>query len=87
MRRRRIASTSWMEQAACADPDIGQDILDDAFADEGRQAKFALAFCKSCPVREDCFDYAQTNRFVYGTFGGLTDQQRRRLLGMREKIA
>ena len=85
MRRRKLGPTSWMESAACADADDVQ--LDDFFADEARQRKAAIAFCKGCPVREDCFDYAQTNRFVYGTFGGLTDQQRRRLLGMREKIA
>ena len=87
MRRRKIGATSWMESAACAEPELDQDALDDAFADEARQRKFALAFCKSCPVREECFQYSQNNRFIYGVFGGLTDQQRRRLMGIREKIA
>ena len=86
MLTRRIG-TSWMESAVCVDPDLDQDVLEDAFSDEARQRKFALAFCQHCPVREDCLEYAQTNKFVYGAFGGLTDAQRRRLMGIREKIA
>ena len=81
MLTRRIG-TDWMEQAACAGA-----CAYDAFADEARQRKFALAFCQQCPVREDCLEYAQTNKFVYGVFGGMTDAQRRRLMGIREKIA
>lgn len=86
MRRRRIGPTSWMEQAACAAIE-DEDVLDDAFADEQRQRRFAMTFCKGCPVREECFQYASDNRFIYGVFGGLSDVQRRRLMGMREKIA
>ena len=39
----------------------------------------ALAFCGVCRIREECLAWALKNGERYGVWGGLTEQQRRRL--------
>lgn len=41
----------------------------------------ALAFCHRCPTRTLCLAWALRNGERYGVWGGLTEQQRRRLDG------
>jgi WhiB family redox-sensing transcriptional regulator len=79
----RKLGTSWMEAAACAGVD-----QDGIFGDERTQKKFALDVCKTCPAIEPCAEYAWLNRFDYGVFGGMTEEERRRALGKtRRRIA
>ena len=41
------------------------------------------ALCRSCPVQPQCLDYAMTTRGVdFGTWGGYTQAERRRLRTM-----
>lgn len=40
----------------------------------------AREVCVACPVRTPCADYALRNREQYGIFGGLTPEQRARIL-------
>lgn len=64
----------WQDQAACfgVDPDIFFPVSEE-------EAGPALAFCSSCSLRELCLAWALKNGERYGVWGGLTEQQRRRL--------
>ena len=65
----------WQEQAAChgIDPDV-------FFPTSEEEAGPALAYCGSCRIREMCLAWALKNGERYGVWGGLTEQQRRRIV-------
>jgi len=45
----------------------------------GETAGPARQACAQCPVRQQCLEYAVSNRIVYGIWGGLTGPERRAL--------
>ena len=65
----------WQEHAAChgIDPDV-------FFPTSEEEAGPALAYCGSCRIREMCLSWALKNGERYGVWGGLTEQQRRRVV-------
>jgi WhiB family redox-sensing transcriptional regulator len=65
---------SWQREAACygIDPDL-------FFPTSEEEAGDALDFCSACAVRETCLSWALKNGERYGVWGGLTEQQRRRI--------
>ena len=67
----------WLEQAACAQPDVDPDLLADAFGGASQQQRFVQTLCDGCPVVEACWTYADRHRMQDGAFGGLTEDQRR----------
>lgn len=69
---------NWRDRAAC----LGMD-TELFFPLPGRystEAEFAKSICKNCPVKDDCLRFALENRENYGIFGGLTQEERGRLL-------
>jgi WhiB family redox-sensing transcriptional regulator len=64
----------WQERAACfgIDPDV-------FFPTSEEEAGPALSHCNRCGIREVCLAWALKNGERYGVWGGLTEQQRRRL--------
>ena len=64
----------WQDRAACfgVDSDIFFPVTED-------EAGPALTFCNSCRIKEECLAWALKNGERYGVWGGLTEQQRRRL--------
>lgn len=64
----------WQDRAAChgIDPDI-------FFPTSEEEAGPALAYCGGCLIKVDCLAWALKNGERYGVWGGLTEQQRRRL--------
>lgn len=78
IRTASAGSNDWRHQAACR----GKD-MDLFFAAEGergserriREAK-AKALCSGCPVRTDCLLYALTSPEKFGTWGGLSEDER-----------
>jgi WhiB family transcriptional regulator, redox-sensing transcriptional regulator len=64
----------WREQAAC----YGTD-LDVFYPERGETAEPARQVCAACPVRQPCLNYALSNRIASGTWGGLTERERRPL--------
>jgi WhiB family transcriptional regulator, redox-sensing transcriptional regulator len=65
----------WQDRAACfgIDPDV-------FFPTSEEEAGPALAYCGACGIREMCLAWALKNGERYGVWGGLTEQQRRRLV-------
>jgi WhiB family redox-sensing transcriptional regulator len=66
----------WFEHAACRglDPNI-------FFAENaGKHNVYvaAIEICHSCPVKQDCLDYAIVTRQEHGMWGGMSERQRRR---------
>jgi WhiB family redox-sensing transcriptional regulator len=71
-------SGSWRDYAACTaeDPEL--------FFAEGHAASTAViaqisaakAVCASCPVRPECLAFAEATGQAYGTWGGVTEQER-----------
>jgi hypothetical protein len=71
-------SMSWRDSAACRD-----DGDPDAWFAEAREKariRHALATCHGCPVRTQCLDFAMARSDQFGIWGGLTEQERIRLL-------
>lgn len=73
-------SLVWQERAACKgmDQDVfyGPDAPESSAERIAREEK-AKSVCASCPVREQCLNYALTQNEVYGIWGGMTERERR----------
>lgn len=63
----------WRARAACAG--MGSDIF---FSDSLTVIADAKRVCSTCTVRDECNDYAVTNREPCGVWGGLSTEQRTR---------
>jgi WhiB family redox-sensing transcriptional regulator len=70
-----MADRSWRLDAVCAevDPEL-------FFPEPGAPTSPAKRICAGCPVRVECLDYALAAREAHGVFGGLSAQERLRLL-------
>jgi len=64
----------WQDRAACygIDPEV-------FFPASEEDASLALSYCGTCSIRDTCLAWALKNRERYGVWGGLTEQQRRRI--------
>lgn len=81
----RRADTSWHPQAVCRDED---DTL--FYHPEGergtarrRRAEIAKSICRTCPVMATCQADSLERREPYGTWGGLSEDERHRVLAGR----
>lgn len=70
-----MGARSWRRDAVCAqvDPEL-------FFPEVGEPTAPAKRICAGCPVRVECLDYALDAREAHGVFGGLSAQERLRLL-------
>jgi len=53
--------------------------MEDALFPEASDQKRARLLCSGCPVRFECLSEALDNRIEWGIWGGMTENQRRRL--------
>ncbi len=67
---------AWRDRAVCvtADPEI-------FYPDKGGSVTEAKRVCAHCPVTAECLDYALTHDEWWGVWGGMSEQERRRLMG------
>ena len=72
----------WRREAACRDSDTNL-----FFPDSDNDAGPALAICASCPVRDECLEFALSTNQPDGVWGGATETQRRRLRRRRRQAA
>jgi WhiB family redox-sensing transcriptional regulator len=66
--------TSWMELARCAEVDP-----EAFFPEKGGSTRRAKLVCGGCEVRAECLGYALDHGERFGIWGGLSEQERRRL--------
>lgn len=74
--------TSWRELSACRGLDTGV-----FFPVTDEEAGPAKEICATCPVREECLEFALLTRQEDGVWGGLTETERRRLRRRRREAA
>ena len=80
------APQEWTEHAICAHPDIFNPDWWHADGPAARyETKMAKKVCTGCPVRMDCLKYGlEVDEQVsgrHGVYGGLTGEERARLVG------
>jgi WhiB family redox-sensing transcriptional regulator len=74
---------SWEAEARCAtakDPETFFPLHKGGATD-------AKEVCFSCPVREECLDFAFRTNKVYGVWGGLAEEERRSLVRAGKRTA
>lgn len=70
---------AWMDEGVCASMPIAD--VDRLFFD-CTQPKNAIAICNTCPVRQECHDYADEQLITHGVWGGEGSTSRRLRLGI-----
>lgn len=73
---------AWAARAACR----GQDTRV-FFVERGEPTTEARRLCATCPVRDDCLDYALAANITFGIWGGTSPLQRRQLQRTRRRTA
>ena len=65
----------WAVFSACrtADPTL-------FFGATREDERAAIRICATCPVRDECLEFALETRERFGVWGGMTERQRRRTL-------
>lgn len=86
-----------MDEALCAGPNIAdRDIwfADGTGSTQTQLQKIALSICDDCPVKQECFDYANRievsdgrTTHAYGIYGGVPAGQRMSMRRARLKRA
>ena len=75
-----VGPPAWMAEGICAtiDPDFW-------FPERGKwtQSAEAQAICHTCPVREQCLDYAVEHKERWGVWGGVSSTKRRKMIAER----
>ena len=64
----------WRDEAACL-----QYPSEMFFPEKGSNSRPARAVCAGCPVKSQCLAWALEHREAFGIWGGMTENQRRRL--------
>lgn len=64
----------WQERALCAQTDP-----EAFFPEKGGSTREAKRICLTCPVRNECLEYALAHDERFGIWGGLSERERRRL--------
>ncbi|MER5641321.1 WhiB family transcriptional regulator [Kitasatospora sp. NPDC002227] len=78
---------SWQYRGSCRT--TGADLFFHPSGERGpahdERDQAAKAVCHHCPVRAECLRYALAAREPYGVWGGLTEDERFRLLAARRR--
>ena len=72
----------WRQDAACRDLDTAT-----FFPETNEQIAAAKVVCASCPVREACLEFAVITRQDDGVWGGLDENERKRIGRQRQEAA
>lgn len=70
--------SDWRARAACS-----EDQTELFFSATSAAESIAKSICRGCDVRMECREWALNNREAYGTWGAMTERERRKLLRIR----
>ena len=56
------------------------------FPSDGVGVEIAKKICETCPVKDECLEYALANRVDHGVWGAASDRQRLRILKDRRRV-
>jgi len=74
-----ITTTDWRDLAACRDSEPTLFFPIGTTGPAVDQIEAAIAICATCPVQEDCLQYALETNQESGVWGGYAEDDRRRL--------
>ncbi len=79
-----FATWEWQERGLCRERDehlfVGPDR--EGAATRRRRERRATAVCQACPVLQRCRQHALSVPEPHGVWGGLTERERTRILGL-----
>lgn len=70
--------TTWMTDGRCKE--LPPELF---FPSDGVGVERARRVCKNCCVRDDCLEYALSQRIDHGVWGGTSERERKRILKVR----
>ena len=70
----------WMLHSACRGAETR-----DFFPSNGSGVEAAQRVCRTCPVQNECLEYALLHRIEQGVWGGASERERRRILRQRRR--
>lgn len=75
-------NVGWMADGACrrVDPELFYHPVNERGESARQRDAYAKAVCGNCPVAAQCLAYALEAREPYGVWGGLTEEERAKLL-------
>lgn len=78
----RDDGTDWMDRGACVGLAGGEDLF---FPGRGdiKSVNKAKAVCATCPVIDECLEYALANNEHWGVWGGRSERERKRMRAAR----
>jgi WhiB family redox-sensing transcriptional regulator len=76
----------WRADAACRDADPELFFPDGDLRSAWAQVKTAKLICRTCPVSATCLNLALASGQEAGIWGGLTEDERRRLHRRRHRL-
>ena len=87
MTRLNTTLEAWQEQAVCRDLDPELFFHPDGERGPSRRNRIATAkaICATCPVRQQCAEYALAAREPYGIWGGLSEDDRELIYAQQER--
>jgi WhiB family transcriptional regulator, redox-sensing transcriptional regulator len=79
---RSDADDAWMLQGSCRGSQTRA-----FFPSDGSGVESAQRICRTCPVREECLEYALRHHIDQGVWGGASERERRRIIRRRRAEA
>jgi WhiB family redox-sensing transcriptional regulator len=81
------SSWEWQLRALCRDEDNGTFFHPDneRGPERSARARAAKQICRRCPVQDECLRHALSTGERYGTWGGMSEDERRALRSRNER--
>lgn len=74
-----LRNDTWIHDAACKDMDTDVFFRSSGIVENRLHDQEAKEVCWLCPVQEDCLDHALRANERFGIWGGLDEQERRKI--------
>lgn len=83
-----MSDHDWHEDAACKEAPAGLFFAPpgEQVADRDKRDREAKAYCRPCPVRTACLEYALGRSDKYGVWGGMNPEDRKREKRRRSRL-